>query len=154
DMAHLVSRIFDGVNPASIDVPSTTASTLQIDWREARRFGITEEQLPPDATVLFKEPTFWEAYGRYAIVAFVVILLQAMLIARLLHERQLQRRTAAALEESQRSLTLAAQTARLTTWIWETRLNAVRDGVGSSAQVANGVADGDVAVVDFDSVLE
>jgi signal transduction histidine kinase len=148
DAAHLVSQIFDGVAPTAIEVPKTTASTLQIDWREARRFGITEEQLPPDATVLFKEPTFWEAYGRIAIIVVVVMLLQAMLIARLLHERRLQRQTAAALEESRQNLTLAAQTARLTTWIWETRLSG-RDSGESSAR-----ANGDVAVTDFDAVIQ
>jgi signal transduction histidine kinase len=149
DVAHLVSQVFDGIDPAAIAVPKTTPSALQIDWREARRFGITEEQLPPDATVLFKEPTFWEAYGRYAIIAFVVILLQAMLIARLLHERRLQRQTAAALHESRTNLTLAAQTARLTTWVWETRLNALRDAAESPERSPNGDE-----VSDFDAVLE
>ena len=135
DAAYLVSQIFDGTDPAHVDVPKATASTLQIDWRQARRFGITEEQLPPDANVLFREPTFWEAYGRYAVVAAVVMLLQAVLIALLLHERRLQRRTAAALDMSQRNLTLAAQTARLTTWIWDT--NPVSDeGVVEPGAVA------------------
>ncbi len=46
DAAALVSRLLDGVPASSIEVPAHTASALQIDWRQARRWGITEKQLP------------------------------------------------------------------------------------------------------------
>ncbi len=84
-------------------------------------------------------------------LACVVILLQAVLIARLLHEHRLQKRTAVELEDSQRSLTLAAQTARLTTWVWDT--NPV-----ARAEVSNGAAKGRTAnaskAIAFDDVLQ
>jgi len=149
DAAHLVSQIFDGIDPAAIDVPKTTAATLHIDWRAARRFAITAEQLPADTVVLFKEPTFWEAYGYYTIIALAVMLLQAVLIALLLHERRLKRNAAAALEDSERNLTLAAQTARLSTWIWNTQPDAERDLAAPLASVI----DGDATETDFQAVL-
>ena len=97
DAAGLVSRLIEGVPANSIEVPAHTASALQIDWRQARRWGITEKQLPDDAVVRFREPTFWEAYGHAALIALAVIMLQTGLIAALLYERRLQRRTASAL---------------------------------------------------------
>ena len=107
--AGLVSRLLEGVPASSIEVPAHTASALQIDWRQARRWGITEKQLPDDAIVRFKEPTFWEVYGHAALIALAVIMLQTGLIAALLYERRLQRRTASALEASERRMVLAAR---------------------------------------------
>ncbi len=113
----LVNGLLSGADPASLKLPATP-SVLQIDWRQAQRWGITEQQLPPGTIVHFKEPTLWEAYGRIALIALAVILLQTGLIAALLYERALQRRTAAALESSERRMVLAARTARLSNWVW------------------------------------
>ncbi len=64
----------------------------------------------------FREPTFWEAYRRWVIVAGAVMLLQAGLIAGLLFERRRRRRTATALAESEQRMSLAARAANLAMW--------------------------------------
>ena len=60
--AEIVNQLLEGVPAVSIKLPSETPSAMQIDWRQAQRWGIKQEQLPPDTVVHFKQPTFWEAY--------------------------------------------------------------------------------------------
>ena len=155
DAATLVNRLLEGVPASSIAVPAGTASALQIDWRQARRWGITNQQLPADAIVRFKEPTFWEAYGHVALIALAVILLQAGLILALLYERRLQRRTAAALEASERRMVLAARTARLSNWVWNVASDRNSNGTATaSAAVPHAPLSKEPAMIDFDQVLE
>jgi hypothetical protein len=114
--------------PASL--AEATPVDLHVDWRQISRWGISEKDVPADALVQFKEPTFWERYRNETVATIVVILLQAGLIVMLLIERRARRRTATALEESQKQLNLAARAARLH-GIWDapaTRLGRPRIG--------------------------
>ncbi len=63
------------------------------DARQLRRWGLSENALPPDTTVSFKEKTLWEQYWAETVSAIVVVALQGLVIAGLLLERK--RRTAA-----------------------------------------------------------
>jgi len=63
-------------------------TALQVDWRQVRRWGIDEKQIPVDTIVHFREPTVWEAYRNVAIATAVVILLLLALIVTLLVERR------------------------------------------------------------------
>jgi signal transduction histidine kinase len=57
------------------------------DWRELRRWGISEAQLPAGSVIEFRQPTLWELY-RWRIVGIVLIcLLQTGLIVFLLINR-------------------------------------------------------------------
>jgi signal transduction histidine kinase len=70
------------------------------DWREMRRWDISEARLPPDSVVQFREPTVWQRY-RWQIVALVTIMFtQAAVIAGLFLERR--RRRIAELQVRQR----------------------------------------------------
>ena len=62
------------------------------DWRQLRRWGIDEDDLPDDSLVLFREPTVWESYWAYITAAVTAIALQAMLIVSLLVNRRRRRR--------------------------------------------------------------
>ena len=61
------------------------------DWRELRRWEISEALLPPGSIVRFREPTVWERYFWQIILVLIVLLLQAALIAGLLYQRRLLR---------------------------------------------------------------
>ena len=43
------------------------------DWRQLRRFGLSEARLPPGTEVLFREPTAWERYRTVAVVTLGLI---------------------------------------------------------------------------------
>ena len=106
----IVNELFAGAAPASLRLPQLTPTALQVDWRQLRRWGIDEKQIPADTVVHFREPTFWEAYRKEAIVAIAVIVLQAALITTLLIE---QRRRRAAELAVQRQRTELAHVSRL-----------------------------------------
>jgi signal transduction histidine kinase len=82
--------------------PAEVAATpLVADWRELRRWGLSEDHLPPDTEVLFRTPSLWERYRTTILVILGVLLLQSALILWLLVERRERRRTQAALRESE-----------------------------------------------------
>jgi signal transduction histidine kinase len=114
----IIDRLLDGVPVASMAAPSAIPVRIHVDWRQVRKWDIPAELIPADAVIHFREPTFWELYRARAILAGVVILLQAGLITGLLVERGRRRRTAAALTESEQRTALAARAARLSTFAW------------------------------------
>ncbi len=153
DAGAIVNALLDGVAVGSLKLPPFTPSVLQIDWRQAKRWGITEDRLPVETVVQFKEPTFWEAYGNVALIAIGVMLLQSALIAALLYERRRQRRTAAALEASEQSMVLAARTARLSNWLWNVAPDSKANGTATAAMSAS-ARPTEPTAVDFDQVLQ
>ena len=42
------------------------------DWRELKRWGISEDRLPPGSSILFREPTVWQRY-RWYIAGIVLV---------------------------------------------------------------------------------
>ncbi len=88
----VVGRLLNGETPASLHLPEVMPSTLNVDWRQLKRWGISENSLPNGAVVQFKEPTLWETHPQEVIVTAVAFLLLTLLIAVLLIERRLRRR--------------------------------------------------------------
>ena len=75
------------------------------DWRQMQRLGISESDLPPGSTVLFKPPSPWETYRWPILAVWTVLLLQGGLITLLMLERH--RRQAAEMDSRQRMVELA-----------------------------------------------
>ena len=61
------------------------------DWRELRRWRISESRLPPGSVVLFRQPTAWERYRWHVVGAVAVIATQAVLIFAMLVQRRRRR---------------------------------------------------------------
>ncbi|MFL6333525.1 MAG: sensor histidine kinase [Pyrinomonadaceae bacterium] len=91
------------------------SSPPMFDWRELKRWGIGEDQLPPGSQVRFKELTFWERYKWYVAGALTFIALQTALIVVLLVERRRRQRAREALARLNAELEerVAARTAAL-----------------------------------------
>jgi signal transduction histidine kinase len=88
-------RILEGERPGDIKVPPITAGPPSFDWRELQRWGISEASLPPGSTVHFREPTTWDRYRKYIVLAAGVLALQTVFIAALLmNGRRLRRANA------------------------------------------------------------
>lgn len=100
--AEVALRILKGDKPSAIRSPFVVFGAPVYDWRELRRWNISENRLPHDSIVQFREPNLWEQY-RWQIIALAMILLaQAAMITGLVIERR--RRRAAELELRQRLL--------------------------------------------------
>ncbi len=88
----IANALLADVAPAALRLPATMPATVNVDWRQVRRWGIDENAIPGDAVVWFKAPTFLEQHRNEAIVAVAVFLLQTGLIVVLLLERRRRRR--------------------------------------------------------------
>ncbi len=98
--ADVAIRILNGEKPAAIKPPYVAFGAPIYDWRETRRWDISEARLPPGSVVQFREPTLWQRY-RWQIIALATIMfVQAVVIAGLFLERR--RRRIAELEVRQR----------------------------------------------------
>jgi C4-dicarboxylate-specific signal transduction histidine kinase len=114
--ADIVLALLDGAAPESLVLPAVMPTAVHVDWRQLRRWGIDPDALPDDTVVQFRPPGFWDAYGRWVLIAGTLLLLQAAVIAALLLERRRRLGTAAALVRSEEHMSLAARAAGLSTW--------------------------------------
>jgi hypothetical protein len=80
-------RILGGERAGDIKVPATGFAAPKFDWREMRRWGISESRLMPGSEVHFREPTVWEQYRAQILMVCAVILIQSALISWLLYQR-------------------------------------------------------------------
>ena len=108
---HVVNRLLDGAAPAALHLPAIMPTTLHIDWRQLRRWGIDEHAIPGDAVVQFRAPTFLEEHRYGVIITAAVFLLQAGLIAGLLLERRRRRLANLALQQQRFELAHASRLA-------------------------------------------
>ena len=113
-VAELVTRILKGTRAQ--DIPFEPAPSAPVfDWRQLRRWGISEDGLPPDSVVRFRELTFWGQYRWRIIGILALIALQTSFIAVLLIERRRRQRATQALDQLNTELEqrIAARTAAL-----------------------------------------
>jgi ABC-type uncharacterized transport system substrate-binding protein len=88
--AEIVIQIANGARPQ--DIPVASAPIVPIfDWRELRRWGISENELPAGSVVRFKPETLWSQHKELVAGALTLIALQTGLIGWLLFERYRRR---------------------------------------------------------------
>ena len=98
-------RMLRGETASGIKVPPIEFSAPKYDWRQLRRWNISESRLPPESEVLFREPTAWQQYTWQIALITAVILVQAGLILALLREHR--QRQLAEVQSRQRMAELA-----------------------------------------------
>jgi signal transduction histidine kinase len=87
-VARVALRVLQGENAADIPISTDNLNGNRVDWRELRRWGISEARLPAGTGISFKELSMWDRYRVYILGATAVLLAQTMLIAGLLVQRQ------------------------------------------------------------------
>ncbi|MCI0660457.1 MAG: sigma 54-interacting transcriptional regulator, partial [Acidobacteria bacterium] len=89
--AELGLRLLEGEQPQNIKV-ETLPSLPKFDWRQLRRWRISEKSLPPDSAVYFNEPSLWDQY-RWQIIGIISLsLIESVLIAVLIIQMIKRRR--------------------------------------------------------------
>lgn len=96
EAAELVRRIVNGTRAQDIPVDSAS-SVPMFDWRELKRWGISERNLPKDSVILFRESTLWEQYKWRIVLISALLVLETLIITALLLERRRRRRAKEAL---------------------------------------------------------
>ena len=99
-LATLALKVANGTRPE--DIPVEEAPTVPMfDWRQLRRFHISEDRLPAASVVSFKEFTFWELYRGRIIAVSAILFLQTLLLGWLFFERAKKTRAAHSLAKSE-----------------------------------------------------
>ena len=100
--------------PKRVPIPHSFGPQLGdlYDWRELKLWHIRQSDLPSGSTVLSRELTAWERYRWPILVIAAVLVLEAALIVRLLHDRRRRRR--AEIDAHQRMTELAELNRRST----------------------------------------
>ena len=99
-MAGQAVRIINGEPADSLPVQEVDPNVVTIDWRQLRRWNISEARLPATAVVRFRELTTWQAYRIYIVGAVSLVVLQTVLIGILVVNRASRRRAEVALRDS------------------------------------------------------
>lgn len=113
----LALRVLGGENPDRIPAQPPPPARIVVNARQLDRWGIDEKRLPPNATVLFREPTFWERYALSVSIIMAIIVLQTWLIGHLLVQRRRRRRMESEIRESERRFRSLADNAPIMIWM-------------------------------------
>ena len=115
-LGELGQRVLRGENPNGLGVGELDWSVNQFDWRQIRRWGISEARLPAGSEIFFKPPSAWEQNRGYVIAGIALMLLQTVFICALLVQRHQRQLAEVALRESEERFRLMADTAPVLVW--------------------------------------
>jgi PAS domain S-box-containing protein len=115
--AEIARRVLSGEPPDNIPVMHDSGARARVDWRQLQRWHIPESSLPPGSLVFYRQPTLWERYRGYIIAAFVVMVIQLLLIVGLLWQRARKRKAEAILRESEKRFQVMADTTPSLVWM-------------------------------------
>jgi signal transduction histidine kinase len=102
--ARLALGILAGQRPEQIARPDLSPNVNMFDWRQLRRWGISETKLPPDSEIRFRERSLWDLYHWHIVGAISLFVLQTALIVALLVQMARRRRADDGLRRSQNEL--------------------------------------------------
>jgi signal transduction histidine kinase len=102
-------RVLAGEKPETIPVEPSPSAELVIDWRELRRWNMSESLLPPGSDVVFRKASFWDRYRWYIVAIGAAIAAQTALIVALLVQRARRRRVEAVAQQQRDELTHVAR---------------------------------------------
>ena len=91
EIADLALDILAGASPSKLVPRAATANADRVDWRQLRRWNISEDRLPPGTDIRFREFSLWEQYRWQIIAIIALVLAQAAVIAQLYFERRRRR---------------------------------------------------------------
>lgn len=117
--AEVAVRILHGEPAGSIKTPTQAPGRPVYDWRELRRWGISETRLPPGSEIRFRQPTLWEQHKWRMLAVLLFCLAETAIIALLATNLRRRRRAEQALRESEERLNLATAGADLGVWMMD-----------------------------------
>jgi signal transduction histidine kinase len=108
----LARRVLAGERADDIPIAQPDLNVLAVDWRQLRRWNLSESRVPAGASVRFREPSTWERYRISIIGIFVLLVAETALIAALLVQRHRRRTAEQHLRRSEQALRTTDQRMR------------------------------------------
>ncbi|HZE21676.1 MAG TPA: ABC transporter substrate binding protein, partial [Desulfobaccales bacterium] len=102
-------RVLNGERPENITIVYEGGSVYEFDWRQLKRWGLKESDLPPGSLVRFKEPSLWENYKWAVVGASLAFCFLSLLVIILLINLYRRRRVEASLARRLEFETLLAE---------------------------------------------
>ncbi len=87
-VARLGVRVLEGESPSSIPVSQAPKFVNMFDWKQLKRWRISEDLLPEESIIINREVTAWEEYWKQITTVLVLTLLQYLMILYLIHQRR------------------------------------------------------------------
>ena len=103
-IGELTLKVLQGQSADSIPVSTIDLNVSQVDWRQLRRWGISEARVPAGTLIKFRVPSVWDRYRFYVLGAVALLLGQSLLIAGLLVQRARRRQAEEQVRRSQAEL--------------------------------------------------
>jgi PAS domain S-box-containing protein len=114
--ADLALQILSGKSTATLDRVTRPMHQYHADARQLDRWGLSANNLPPDAIVAFRQPGVWDEHPGLVIATALVLLLQSGLVTALLIQQRRRRLAELRLKESEERLLSTAASANVGLW--------------------------------------
>ena len=98
-IADVALQALKGTAHGQIIVPPADAADYMFDWRQLKRWGFSERDLPEGSIVLYKTTSVWEQYRWRIIGTIVLVVAQFVLILLLLISQRRRARAEASLRD-------------------------------------------------------
>lgn len=118
-------RILKGEKPETIAVTTGDFQHYAVDWRQLHRWGFAESQLPAETEVRYWEYSPWETYRWKVLGLLAGLLIETLLIGLLLRNIVNRKRAQEKLRQREMDLAVAQRLARVGSWQWDAKTNAV-----------------------------
>ena len=89
--AKIALRILNGEIASNIPIKESNLAIPIFDWRQLKRFGLSEANLPAGSEVRFRELTVWEQYRLQIMLIAAALMFQTILIVWLYYEHHRRR---------------------------------------------------------------
>lgn len=123
--AELGLRILAGEEAGSIPPGPVDPQTYVVNWPALQKWGLDPAGLPDGTIVRNRTPTVWDEYREQILIFATLLLLQTLLILALLAQGRRRRLAESRLLESEDRMRLAASSANLGLWRWDSSDNKV-----------------------------
>jgi signal transduction histidine kinase len=121
--ADLALEIIAGKDPAALPPRTNPGQTYRVDHRAMQRWNLSESNLPPGATVLFKKLSIWDQHRDFVLAVLFVVGLQTAFAGALLFQRHRRQHAEALLQESEERMTFTAASVNMGLWQFDRQTN-------------------------------
>jgi PAS domain S-box-containing protein len=91
--AEVALRILRGERASSIPIVEGADALPMFDWRQLKRWGIRERDLPPGSLVKFEKVSVWDAYWKEISAGVGIIVVESLLVAGLVFQLRRRKQT-------------------------------------------------------------